>query len=106
MEPEQVRQFVSKAARCNARAAFEILRTGDRIAAMPRSSHATASDLLEAFSVRKATLGSVLAKAGPGIRTRGRRRPDRLRHACKLGLEGIVQAEGLHLPLRPVTGLD
>src|SRR3981081_215726 len=27
MEPEPVRQFVSKAARCNARAAFELCRT-------------------------------------------------------------------------------
>ena len=45
------------------------------------------------LDVRKATLASVLAKAGPGIRfnehTEGDG-PTVFAHACKLGLEGIV----------------
>jgi hypothetical protein len=45
------------------------------------------------LEVRKATLASVLTKAGSG-----------LRHACKLGLEGIVsKREGLALSLWPLA---
>ena len=47
-------------------------------------------DPLEA---RKATLASVLAKAGPGIRFNERIEgdgPTVFAHACKMGLEGIV----------------
>jgi hypothetical protein len=42
---------------------------------------------------RKATLEMILAKAGPGIRFNGHMEGDGqtvFRHACKLGLEGIV----------------
>jgi hypothetical protein len=42
---------------------------------------------------RKATLEMILAKAGPGIRFNGYIEGDGetvFRHACKLGLEGIV----------------
>ena len=42
---------------------------------------------------RKATLGIILAKAGPGIRCNEHMDGDGetvFRHACKLGLEGIV----------------
>ena len=42
---------------------------------------------------RKATLGIILAKAGPGIRFNEHMEGDgetEFRHACKLGLEGIV----------------
>ena len=46
------------------------------------------------LEVRKATLASVLAKAGPGIRLNDHIEHEDgetvLRHACKLGLEGIV----------------
>jgi bifunctional non-homologous end joining protein LigD len=45
------------------------------------------------LEVRKATLASVLAKAGPGIRFNEHIEGDGatvFRHACKLGLEGIV----------------
>jgi bifunctional non-homologous end joining protein LigD len=45
------------------------------------------------LEVRKATLASVLAKAGPGIRFNEHIEGDGLTvfaHACKLGLEGIV----------------
>jgi bifunctional non-homologous end joining protein LigD len=48
----------------------------------------------EPLEVRKATLASVLAKAGPGLRLNEHiEHPDGeivFRHACKLGLEGIV----------------
>ena len=48
----------------------------------------------EPLEVRKATLASVLAKAAPGLRLNEHlehRRPDWCsRHACKMGLEGIV----------------
>jgi hypothetical protein len=48
-------------------------------------------DLLD---VRKATLASVLAKSGPGIRLNEHMECDDgetvFRHACKMGLEGIV----------------
>jgi bifunctional non-homologous end joining protein LigD len=44
--------------------------------------------------VRKATLASVLGKAGPGLQLNEYREHDDgevvFRHACKLGLEGIV----------------
>jgi bifunctional non-homologous end joining protein LigD len=46
------------------------------------------------LEVRKATLASVLAKVGPGIRLNERIEHEDgemvFRHACKLGLEGIV----------------
>ena len=45
------------------------------------------------LEVRKATLASVLAKAGPGIRFNKHIEgdgPTVFAHACKLGLEGIV----------------
>ena len=45
------------------------------------------------FEVRKATLASVLAKAGPGIRFNEHIEgdgPTVFAHACKMGLEGIV----------------
>jgi hypothetical protein len=52
---------------------------------------------------------SIVAKARPGIRFNeafGRRRRTMFRHACQLGLEGIgVEAQGVALPLRPLTGL-
>ena len=47
----------------------------------------------EPLEVRKATLKSVLAKAGPGLRLNQHIEADGptvFRHACKLGLEGIV----------------
>ena len=48
----------------------------------------------EPLQVRKATLASVLAKAGPGIRFNQHLECDDggtvFRHACQLGLEGIV----------------
>jgi bifunctional non-homologous end joining protein LigD len=46
------------------------------------------------LNVRKATLASVLAKAGPGVRLNEHIGHEDgatvFRHACKLGLEGIV----------------
>ena len=59
--------------------------------------------------VRKATLASVLTKAGPGIRFneqwRAMARPSSP-HACKMGLEGHrLEAEGFRLPFRPVAAL-
>jgi bifunctional non-homologous end joining protein LigD len=46
------------------------------------------------LEVRKATLASVLAKAGPGLRLNEHIEHEDgetvFRHACKLGLEGIV----------------
>ena len=46
------------------------------------------------LQVRKATLASTLAKAGPGIRFNEHLEHDEgaavFRHACKMGLEGIV----------------
>jgi bifunctional non-homologous end joining protein LigD len=48
----------------------------------------------EPLEVRKATLASVLAKVGPGLRFNEHLAHDDgevvFRHACKLGLEGIV----------------
>jgi ATP-dependent DNA ligase len=47
----------------------------------------------EPLEVRKATLASVLAKAGPGIRFNEHLEgdgPTIFAHACKMGLEGIV----------------
>jgi bifunctional non-homologous end joining protein LigD len=48
----------------------------------------------EPLEVRKATLASVLAKAGSGLRLNEHMAHDDgelvFRHACKLGLEGIV----------------
>jgi ATP-dependent DNA ligase len=46
------------------------------------------------LEVRKATLASVLTKAGPGLRLNDHLEHEDgatiFRHACKLGLEGIV----------------
>jgi ATP-dependent DNA ligase len=45
------------------------------------------------LEVRKATLASVIAKAGPGLRLNGHIEADGptvFAHACKMGLEGIV----------------
>ena len=47
MEPEQVRQFVSKAARCNARAAFE---SGIKSGQLRPGSHPTGGGLRKSFS--------------------------------------------------------
>jgi bifunctional non-homologous end joining protein LigD len=48
----------------------------------------------EPLEVRKATLASVLTKAGPGLRLNEHLEHEDggtvFRHACKLGLEGIV----------------
>jgi bifunctional non-homologous end joining protein LigD len=59
------------------------------------------------LEVRKATLASVLAKAGPGIRFNEHIEgdgPTVFAHACKLGLEGIVsKSEGFPLPVRPLA---
>ena len=48
----------------------------------------------DSLEVRKATLMSVVAKAGPGIRFNEHMECDdgdaAFRHACKMGLEGIV----------------
>jgi len=48
----------------------------------------------DSLEVRKATLMSVVAKAGPGIRFNEHMECDDgdavFRHACKMGLEGIV----------------
>ena len=63
----------------------------------------------EPLELRKATLASVLAKAGPGLRLNEHLEHEDgevvFRHACKLGLEGIVQAQGLALPLRSLARL-
>ena len=63
----------------------------------------------EPLEVRKATLISVLAKAVSGVRLNEHMECDDgemvFLHACKLGLEGIVQAEGLALSLRSITRL-
>ena len=61
------------------------------------------------LEVRKATLASVLAKAGPGIRFNEHIEgdgPTVFAHACKLGLEGIVsKRRGFRLPFRPLARL-
>ena len=47
----------------------------------------------EALQVRKATLKSIIGKAGPGLRLNEHIEADGLTvfaHACKMGLEGIV----------------
>ena len=47
----------------------------------------------EPLDVRKATLTSMLAKAGPGVRFNKHLEgdgPTVFGHACKMGLEGIV----------------
>jgi bifunctional non-homologous end joining protein LigD len=56
------------------------------------------------LEVRKATLASIVAKASPGIRFNEHIEGNGetvFRHACKLGLEGIV-AQGLDVSLRPL----
>jgi len=60
------------------------------------------------LEVRKATLASVLAKAGAGIRFNEHIEgdgPTVFAHACKLGLEGIVSKRKDPLPLRPLARL-
>ena len=60
------------------------------------------------LEVRKATLASVLAKAGAGIRFNEHIEgdgPTVFAHACKLGLEGIVSKRKDPLPLRPLDRL-
>jgi hypothetical protein len=60
------------------------------------------------LEVRKATLAGVLAKTGPGIRFNEHIEgdgPTVFAHACKMGLEGIVEAQGVRLPLRPLARL-
>jgi hypothetical protein len=57
---------------------------------------------------RKASLEMILAKAGPGIRFNEHMEDDGetvFRHACKLGLEGIVSKQGLTLPFWPFARL-
>ena len=59
------------------------------------------------LEVRKATLASVLAKAGPGIRFNEHIEgdgPTVFAHACKMGLEGIVsKRKDFGPPFRPLT---
>jgi bifunctional non-homologous end joining protein LigD len=60
------------------------------------------------FQVRKATLASVLAKAGPGIRFNEHIEgdgPTVFAHACKMGLEGIV-SKRKDSPYRSGRSLD
>jgi ATP-dependent DNA ligase len=62
----------------------------------------------EPFEVRKATLASVLRKAGFGLQLNEHLEQDDggdvvFRHACKMGLEGIVEAARLALPLGPLA---
>jgi bifunctional non-homologous end joining protein LigD len=63
----------------------------------------------EPLEVRKATLKSVLAKAGPGLRLNEHIEADGptvFAHACKMGLEGIVSKRGRHLLARSFAGCD
>ena len=56
-------------------------------------SSSTAMTCGDPLEVRKATLASVLAKSGPGIRLNEHMEgdgPTVFRHACNMGLEGIV----------------
>jgi bifunctional non-homologous end joining protein LigD len=59
------------------------------------------------LQVRRATLASTLAKAGPGIRFNKHLEADGptvYAHACKFGLEGIVfETQGLGVPLRALA---
>ena len=61
----------------------------------------------EPLQVRKATLASVLAKSGPGIRFNGHLECDDgetvFRHACQLGLEGIVSKRRDSRPTAPAA---
>jgi bifunctional non-homologous end joining protein LigD len=61
------------------------------------------------LEVRKATLRSMLAKTGLGLRFNGHLEGDGpiiFAHACKLGLEGIVsKPQGLRLSFRPLARL-
>ena len=62
----------------------------------------------EPLETRKATLKSVLTKAGPGLRLNEHIEADGptvFAHACKMGLEGIFEAQGLDVPLRPFARL-
>src|SRR2546425_6215409 len=77
-------------------------RTGVNIRFFPPSCKAKAFDLIELngddmrrdpLEVRKATLRSMLAKAGLGLRFNEHMEgdgPTVFAHACKMGLEGIV----------------
>jgi hypothetical protein len=59
--------------------------------------------------VRKATLVSVLAKAAPGLRLNDHLEHENgatiFRHACKMGLEGIVSKRGFGLSLGTLARL-
>jgi ATP-dependent DNA ligase len=62
------------------------------------------------LEVRKATLASVLAKAGPGLRLNEHIEYDDgemvFRHACKLGLEGIVSKRKDSRPLARLAQVE
>jgi ATP-dependent DNA ligase len=65
----------------------------------------------EPLEVRKATLASVLKRAAPGLRLDEHIEHEDgetvFRHACKMGLEGIVsKRKGFALPFRPLAALD
>jgi hypothetical protein len=58
-----------------------------------QTDYVMAREELKALDVRKATLRSLLIKTGPGLRWNEHIEGDGetiFRHACKLGLEGIV----------------
>src|SRR6266702_8000109 len=62
----------------------------------------------EPLDVRKATLKSVLTKAGPGLRLNEHIEADGptvFAHACKMGLGYSVEAQDLDVPLRPFARL-
>jgi hypothetical protein len=63
----------------------------------------------EPIEVRKATLASILGKRRPGARLNEHlEHPDGalvFAHACKLGVEGIVEATGVAISVGPVAGL-
>jgi bifunctional non-homologous end joining protein LigD len=64
----------------------------------------------EPLEVRKATLASVLAKASPGLRLNEHLEHDDgemvFRHACKMGLEGIVSKRRGHSTARGARRLS
>ena len=64
----------------------------------------------EPIEVRKVTLASILRKSRPGVRLNEHLAHDCgltvFRHACKIGLEGIVSKRlGLALSVRPIARL-
>jgi ATP-dependent DNA ligase len=66
----------------------------DQVARLSKKEFSKRRDALVCpFEVRKATLKSLLAKAGPGLRLNEHIEADGptvFAHACKMGLEGIV----------------